>query len=377
MSSFVQPTGVDFSFAAIVQTIHRAVVQQSYAGEGNADPSTCASLALSLRQQIRKYITRALQSTPASAVNWEAQVLSPLIADFSVVQDLGVSVPDAEYIVLLACAVGLAHDVLLLPDVSYQHSACDSLVNIFKQCFCEPQVCGAVLGRLEEEQRRLVRAGANLDVQQAVGVLRELMPDLSASAVAWWDVPGGIIREDGKNSVQSIQAQLDMDISAAGSSASTSARLAGCPRDLQVHVFLKPGCSMDLDFVDAVASSDASLVVTTRIGLRMAVQPGYTVSAIAGIFDTVTLRASSSTVPNKLFAATVVIPSGYSFRIADVEWVSELQNDLAQTIVETNRYVVIIGGGHYVLTRRNAHRSVLVESSDSSGLVVESQPVLA
>lgn len=369
MSSIPQPTGMGFSVAAMVQTVHRAVVTKTYGGKSKAHLGTIASLALPLQKHIRQTIQQTLQSSAADVVDWEAQVLMPIIADFNLVEDLGVSTVDAEYIVLLSTVVILAFEVLLLPEVSCLHSTSEFLVGMFEQYFCEPEICRTMSSRLEEEQRRLVRAGADTQEQQAAGVLRKLMPDLSTRSVVWNKLTRVIKKKPSAKSVKAFQSQVDLKLagSVAGPSTSSrppSPRLTTFPRDLQVEIFLKPGCSMEFDFVDSVTEVHGALVVKTCIGLRMHVEAGYTVSGPSGTHDTVTLHERSDSDGVKLFAATVIVPPGHIYRITGVDFVSEMHTDLSQTLIETDAAVMNVSGGDYAIQCRDQRHSVLVESNE-------------
>lgn len=162
--------------------------------------------------------------------------------------------------------------------------------------------------------------------------------------------------------------QPDAEVTDATASVPASPRLqlpysSTFPRDLRVQIFLKPDCTMPFDFVDTIDESDGPLTIKTCIGLRMHVEAGYTVSGISGIFDTVSLEARPGC-GFTAFAATVFVPPGYSFRIPDVEFVSEMETSLAQTLIETKHAVMNVSNGDYIVKRRNLHRSVLVESTE-------------
>jgi hypothetical protein len=138
--------------------------------------------------------------------------------------------------------------------------------------------------------------------------------------------------------------------------------LARVPRDLRVELYLKAGDSWPLKAVDSIDTSSSTLTVKSCIGLRMEVEPRCTVSNIDGIFDTVTLEAHYMC--GMVFAATIVVPPGYSIRITDVEGVTVMDNKLSRTRVKTEQAMLVVLDGDYVVKRRNCHRSVLVESAD-------------
>jgi len=121
---------------------------------------------------------------------------------------------------------------------------------------------------------------------------------------------------------------------------------------------------MSFDLVTLIQPYDGGLVVDTCIGIRMRVQPNFTVSAVSGVYDTVVFCGPPEEVSDRMFAATIIVPPGYSYRILGVEWCSEMQNGSAQTAVETASCVMNVGGGDDAIRRVAAPSSVLVESHE-------------
>jgi hypothetical protein len=334
MSSTPLPTGTDFSIAAIVHTIYRTVVQKSYFGCTNADPGTSAGLALQLH--------KLRQRSRGHVVDWQAQLLVPFIAEFRVIRDIGVSKADEEYILLLSTVFVLAYELLMLQEIACQDSTMDFLDSKFDQTFCEPEICRSMILRLEAEQHRLHAACTDVSVLKAVGALCRLMPGVTASTALWEKMRRAVCP---RRPESIIAAQT---------------RLTTFLRDVQIHVFLKPKCTMEFDFVTSIRPCDAHLIVNTCIGVSMHVQPNFAISALSGMFDTVTLSRPLEEFPEKMFAATIIVPPGYSYRITDVHWTSEMQNGSAQTAIETDWAVVNVGGGDHAIRCKDAHRSLLV-----------------
>jgi hypothetical protein len=100
-------------------------------------------------------------------------------------------------------------------------------------------------------------------------------------------------------------------------------------------------------------------------------QPDYVVSTRSSIFDKVTLEATTK-VERKLFAVTVIVPSGYAFRIVNVEHDHKFQDQTSveplqgenQTLVETEQAVMSTGGFSYTI-KRSDDRSVLLETKSN------------
>lgn len=364
MSLLPSPTGMHLSTAAMVQAIHRAVVQVSYAGRCDADPAAIADLALPLQKKVRETILTALTSTSADNVNWRSQVFEPIIATFVSVKCLGVSfapikclkisIADTDYVILLATLVILSYEILLLPEAIHQRPLNDFLPGTFKELICEPTVCYLLSRRLEEEQRRLVRAGAKTKVQRASGILRKLIPDLSVVSAAWKARP--------QSRLSSFIGKLNQaPAKPAGSVFIPSFRSTTFPSDLRVEIFLHLGRSMPFDFVESIERTGRYLLVKTCVGLRMLVEAGYTVSSISGTFDTVTLKALPEC--KTRLAATVIVPPGYFFRITDVDYFTG-KGTSGYTLLETQHARMHVSNGKYVIKRRNNYRSVVVESNE-------------
>ena len=368
MSSIPQPTGMDFSVAAVVQTVHSAVVANTYAGKCKAHLGTIASLALPLQKYIRQILQQALQSTSAEDVDWEAHAFKCVIADFKLNEDLGIEVGDTEYVVLLATVVILAFEVSVLPEVSYMRSTSAFLMSAVEQYFCEPEVYLAMATRIEEEQHRLVRAGADIQVLQAVAALRRLMPTSLNRNGTWNKLRSAVKNRPSIESVESVascQAQVDMDFAgAAGSLPPQSPCLTTFPRYVHIVIFLKADRSIDFDFVDSIHESEGKMIVKSCVGPRMHVEPEYEASSVHGTHDTVTLRARSGSDGVKQFAATVIVPPGNLYHVTDVEYESEMARDLSQTIIETDAAVMNVSNGLFTIQRRDQRRSRLVENTE-------------
>lgn len=270
MSLTPLPTGTDFSIAAIVHTIYRTVVQESYFGCTNADPGTSADLALQLHKHMRHAINQLGQRSRVHAVDWQAQLLVPFIAEFRVIRDIGVSKADEEYILLLSTVIVLAYELLMLPEIACQDSTMDFLDSKFDQTFCEPEICRSMILRLEAEQHRLHATCTDISVLKAVGALCRLMSGVPASTALWEKMRRAVCPRR-PESIVAAQTQLTT-----------------FPRDVHIHVFLKPKCTMEFDFVTSIRPCDAHLIVDTCIGVSIHVQPNFKISAISGMFDTVT-----------------------------------------------------------------------------------------
>jgi len=72
MSATVLPTGTDFSVPAVVHTIYRTVVHETYFGCTNADPGNSAGLALQLHKHIRHSVNQLRRRNRGFVADWEA-----------------------------------------------------------------------------------------------------------------------------------------------------------------------------------------------------------------------------------------------------------------------------------------------------------------
>jgi hypothetical protein len=333
------------------------VVDKENKGKRINDPDVIVRLALPLQTRIRHAISEAKRKTSGNAVDWETQVLAAVIGDSHITEDLEVSVPDAEYVVLLASVVILAYELLLQPATENDHSDDTFLARMFCEYLCEPVVSCQLIAQLESEQCRLERAGADVSVQRAVRNLLNLIPDTITRSSAW------------TSKVLTVKDKAGVDPLYAGTGAPEPARASlstftTYPHNLRIEIFLKPGCSWDFDFVVSMQHSDGVLVVKTCVGLCMHVEPGFIVSEAFGVYDTVTVKAPLGC--ETAFAAAIIVPPGYSFHATEVEHVSELEGVLAQTMIEITRAVLNVSNGNYTVKRRDCHRSVLVESIELS-----------
>lgn len=346
---------MSLSSSTIVQVALLAVVDKNYKGKRNNDHAAIARLAMPLHKRIQRSIKNAQQAALEFPVDWEKQVLAPIIGETHITEDLGVSVADAEYVVLLAAVIILAYEILVLPAAVDDLSTNKYLVRLFDNYLGEPVVSCQLIARLTVEQRRLERAGAETDVRRAMRKLLALVPDTTARTSAW-----NVETSVAEYQASSISVCANPELpDPARTSLST---FTTYPRDLRVEVYLKPGCSWQFDFVESIVESDGVLIVQTCVGLRMQVEPGFVVSEISGVFDTVTVEVPPEC--KTAFAATIIVPPGYSFHATEVEHVSELAGDLAQTMIETTQAVLNVSNGNYTVKRRNCHRSVHVQSTE-------------
>jgi hypothetical protein len=363
---------MDLSVAAVTQSAHWAIIAKNYNGKCEIDPSAIVRLTRRLQERIQVSIhrTQTLQILSARTVDWSAEVFNPIIAECESPKHLGVSDDDAEYLVLLATLLILAYELCLLPLVSRQPHTKSFLIQAFKDYLSEPEVCYRVAGKLDSEYRRLKRADANMTVILAVRVLRNLMPDMS-TAHAYWEplVPLPSLVDDTVDSSQSNAAgdsdqtvDVVMRRSQLPGRYDLSPTFTAFPRDIWVEVYLNPGRSLPFDWVESIGIENKVLTVKTCIGIRLLVEPGYTLSETSGIFDELTLYAVDDAAAG--LAATIVIPPGYTFRVTDMEDVSEIAGPSGQTMIVTKRGVFIVAHGEYTIERRNNRSSAQIVSTD-------------
>jgi hypothetical protein len=340
---------MNFCVSAIVHAAHRVIVEKSYGGKCSSDPSAIASLTLRLHQNVREIMNHIQCRTKDTEKDWEVQVLMPLIANFNNTEDLKISTADTEYITLLATVTILAYEILLLPEASRDN---EFLTKTFTDYLCEPEIYRQLNKSLKAEHRRLRRAGANPRIQQAVEILRDFLPHGLVGTSAW--------------KTKSLDRQNQVDIgdlhTATPRPQPDQKHSPSRPGDLLIQVFLKPGCSLPFDFVDWVGQSEDKLVVKTCVGLRMYVEKDVTVSRIQGMFDTVTVRSIETR--QGALTATIIVPTGYSYRATEVESVSPGEGRSAPTIVKTKQAILGVYNSGYVVNRKSCRYSVIIQSAE-------------
>lgn len=275
-------------------------LKKTYGGNCSADPSAIVSLVSSLHKRIREAVEQASLAMPVGDIDWETQVLEPIIANFHVIAELGISAADVEYLILVGTVIILSYETLLVPEMQRRKSTCAFLTKIFAEYLCEPDIHHRITERLRLEQRRLEVVGATSAIQEAVRTLRLMLPDIWTSIVAWEKpLPEPHVSN-------TTDAHEDAD-----------ANSRPFPRDLHISVSLKPGQSLPVDFVECIDTLSGNVVVKTHFGLRSEVQSDVRVSNISGMFDAVTLSVEDAQATS--LAATIIVPPGYYYRATNVE----------------------------------------------------------
>jgi hypothetical protein len=345
--SNVEDMGI--SIAAIVHAAHQVIVEKSYGGKCDSDPSAITSLTMRLHKTIRETMMHVRRTTKDTELDWETKVFVPVVANFNPVEDLKISNADTDYIILLATIIVLAYEILLLPGASRNNKF---LAKTFNDYLCEPEIYCQLNKSLKVEQQRLNRADADSQTQQAVHLMRSFLSHALAGTFEWKTEPSNQHHQiDVSELHRSIQR-----------SQSVRKGFTLTPRDLIVQVFLKSGCSYNFDFVHRIVHSGRKVVVKTCVGLRMHVEEGITVSRIWGTFDTVTIEAGEAR--EGTLAATIVVPPGYAYRAIEVENVSRAEGKSAPTIVETKQATLSISHGGYVVNHGGCRQSVIIESTE-------------
>jgi hypothetical protein len=355
---FLQHASMTLNLPAVLQAAYTALSEKSFAGDNSRDPSAIISLTVRLQRRIRPFINRALQTSGSSQFDdWAAKVLNPVLDEFDSANALGVSIEDAEYMVLLGTVIILAWEISYLSVASPNvYTINYFLMKLFGDYLCEPEVCCRVAERLRTEHENLERTEAGTEVLQAVWALRNLTPDLTEGTAMWNSYNASPFNAKNKDSAPSIDAITE----ACKTHEPTPSPIA-VPRRAHIQVFLKPGCSWPFDFVNAVNIIEGVLTVKTCIGVFMQVEEGFAVSSISGVFDTVSLGALQGAKNGR--AATIIIPPGYAFRVPDIDDVSEVEELRVKTKIETKEAFLFVIDGDYIVQRRNYRLSVLIEST--------------
>ncbi|KAH4915904.1 hypothetical protein HBI38_000700 [Parastagonospora nodorum] len=346
---------MSLSVTSIVRVAHRAIFDKDYQGKCSVDPAMLARIALPLKQRIRSAVREMSTAARIGPVDWERLVFDPIIAEFHIVEDLAVSVADAEYIVLIATVVILSHEILLLPAVNVDITTSGFLDRIFCDYICEPTISSKLIEHMKMEQHRLERADADINVLRATWKLLGLIPHKDSRSATWAEnMP--LTRDPADENIVEASSQLP------SSTDKCSPPSLTYPRDLRIEVFLKTGFSWDFDLVDCIVESDGLVVIKTCVGIYMQVEPGFVVSEVYGPSDTVTVKRHKGCETS--LVGTIVVPPGYCFHGTEVEFVGEMAGDSGQTMIETKRAVLNVSSGQYVVRRKNCHYSVLIESTE-------------
>lgn len=131
--------------------------------------------------------------------------------------------------------------------------------------------------------------------------------------------------------------------------------------DVQAQYFLKPACALEIDCVKSVNVQDETLIVETRLGLRVKVEEGVTVSDISGKYNAVTIRALSASGYD--LSATVIIPPRSMYSFSDVVQIDDDTAIPDWTQVETTAATVWIGNGPYNIQRCEVANRIMVKNT--------------
>lgn len=353
------------SAPAVAQAIYTALNRKTYRGQAIVNPTQIAAFALRVQERIQRSINEAVQDSDDGSVNWQFEVFKPIIADFEVSEMLGFSIDDTEYLLLLTTVALLGYELLLRPETSGEKATGEFLINIFSQYFTEMEMRMGVGRRLRSEQYRLEHSGGtDFLVLQALRTMLKLMPDHStASASAAEDSITSVTPSRATDSAQSgTPADTAQVLPRASQPCTLRAPTPVAPGQVKIEVYLKSGHSWPFDFVDSMGSQDRRLVMQSYVGSHMAVEPGFTVSNVAGLFDTVNIKALHGS-PGTL-AATILLPPGYSFHVLDIEDINCSTNPKCETRIDTHRATLVIKSGEYVIKRRNCRASALIETCE-------------
>lgn len=336
---------MEFCAPAIVKAAHDAIMEKNYGDKCSVDPSAVVSLVHSLQIRIREAVEQELLIMSVDDVDWETQVFAPIVANFHVVSELGISSEDAEYLVLIGTVITLAYEILLAPSTQEHKSTYTFISIIFAEYLCEPEVHHRVTERLKLEQRRLEAIEATYAIQDAARNLSLMLPDICTSIVAWE-------RLLSKRNVSKSTNPAEI----------TDVNSRPFPRDVHVAVYLRPGQSLPSEFVESINTSSDLVIVQSHFGLRMEIQSGFHVSDIFGMFDAVTLSAQDDEASGR--AVLIIVPPGYAYLATKVESVFEVEVQPAKIVIETAQATFEVSHCDYLIKRRNCHNSVLIESTE-------------
>jgi len=177
---------LDLDPQLIVNTIHGALLAKMYQDTPSKDFMALECLGSRLSQRVKSDVHALISESDLDPrIDWETAIFRPIIATFDILEDLGVSNEDAEYILLLATLLILAFELLLLSGKSRAGRMRGFLARTFEDYLVEPEIVSAIDQSLEAKRLRLARKLADMKVLRAIQDMRILMPDTEQCSRVW------------------------------------------------------------------------------------------------------------------------------------------------------------------------------------------------
>ncbi|KAF2877205.1 hypothetical protein BDV95DRAFT_601621 [Massariosphaeria phaeospora] len=352
---------------------HAALTKETNA---RVDYARCQELL----ETVRRSVKTAMRSADDEQPEWQEQVLDPIVETFDVHTGIVTQEEEADFILLLSTTVLLGYEILRQragnPSDGDEDFIIASLVEYFREAKARDYTAAAV----EAEYKRVGKADLSLNNLNALWRLSGLISTARLS-LEGEDEPYGtlserpqdkspakespVLQEENLDDTLSTQCSkisiedeaLDwpLRLAKAKSSASlatvkSSASLASPKtvksarspatvksstslasvlspsttpyyRNVQLQFFSKPGRTHTMNSVNSIRVRNDTFVIETCVRVSMRVEEGTTISDIPGELDSVTVKRPGGT--GCELAATVVIPPGFKYDIADIISVGE------------------------------------------------------
>ncbi|KAF2255118.1 hypothetical protein BU26DRAFT_500741 [Trematosphaeria pertusa] len=373
----------DLSIGNIVTAVQCAAGDSTSTPYNGVDKVALEALGMEVACNLQCSVMVAIHSSDDGQPEWRTEVLDRIIRHFRYDRYLRLDGDEIEYVVLVVIVVLLAYEILRQRWASLSEEDQDFIVSAFTEFLDNRDVRAAIKAALDAEHERLVRLDADMDVLNALFVLTDALGEVSVRieaqdqdhdgpivAMAEQHRAGGasaIVLDDplpfssglahGDDSPSPSSSPI-ISASSADPAQSLSPSFTAYYRDVQAQFFLKPGCSLDFDFVTSANLRGDTLTVETCIGLRMRVEEEVTVSNKSGDLDRVTVQASET--GGCVLSATIIIPPGHAYSFGDIVSVEEETELPEWTKVETTKATVWIGNGSYSIQRSTSGTLITV-----------------
>jgi hypothetical protein len=368
---------------AVQRTIGAVGIGQN---EATTD-SLCLTIWLRILDRVEKAAEFAGENNQP---NWHRDVLEPIVANMPGPQQ-GEG-EDTEYALLVSCVIFMAYDILVVRSDSV--TELDKMfildaISQFLKCEIGEVLRISLMIVLDAEHERLVAEKSPEDVINVVSTLKsylvevaeQMYPRVDSLIGSSYKLPQRLTQaaerfpldeSDDDESVSSDDGnayekytdgeEWSSEVSPPSRYAHLSAGYGTTTitppvyaSDVHIRVYLKPSSSWNFPCVQSTSTERGILTIETYLGLKMRVQPGSTVSAIAELDDSMTVFGDSTTECTPL-SATIVIPAGSMYLINDMVIDGSIEEQIDGWLkVETDSAELQIGNGCFHLEQRGRY----------------------
>ncbi|PZD25990.1 hypothetical protein A1F97_10958, partial [Pyrenophora tritici-repentis] len=135
---------------------------------------------------------------------------------------------------------------------------------------------------------------------------------------------------------------------------------ANTSREIHVKIILKPNSTYNIHSITSIAYTGNTATLKSALGLEAHLKPGCIILPNPSYADAMVLKRSETATDG--FVAEVIIPLAHRYHVVKVNDVREKGDAPGWTIVETTDALFEVGGGDYVVRRKNFGRSVIIEN---------------